>query len=74
MKIISWYCKLCGNYGIKHRVQHLIDHHKAANNNKKHSSHYKPIIDILFNETIQNKFDLPPTPKLMTYPRMDRKA
>ena len=72
MKIITYYCKLCCNYGIKYRITHLIDYHAAKPKTSKHATHYKSIIEFLFQECVQNKFDLPPPPKLMTYPRMDR--
>lgn len=53
MKPVTWYCKLCADYGIKHRITHLIDVHKAKDKKSRHSTHWKPIIEVLFVESTQ---------------------
>lgn len=59
MKPVTWYCKLCTKYGIKHRITHLIDNHNAVGNKSRSSGRWKTIIEILFIESLQTNFDTP---------------
>jgi len=45
---VKYYCKLCGDYNIELRLNHLIKIHNARN--KSRDGRYKPLFNVIFME------------------------
>lgn len=48
MKVVKYYCKLCGDYDVELRLNHLIKTHNAKNDSR--DGRYKPMFDVIFTE------------------------